>query len=77
MSGLETDGIAGLPGRNDHTAQKALADCRSSNLDFADALIGRLGQQVGCEFTLTFDRKASKAARPRRGPIRPIACAGP
>lgn len=41
--------------------QKALADCRSSNLDFADALIGRLGQQVGCEFTLTFDRKASKA----------------
>ena len=61
MIGLESDGVIGLFARDDHTVQKALADCRSSNLDFADALIGRLGQQVGCEFTLTLDCKAPKA----------------
>jgi len=61
MIGLETNGVADLLARDDRSVQKALADCRSSNLDFADALIGWLGQPVGCEFTLTFDRKASKA----------------
>ncbi len=37
------------------TAMIALKERRGS---FADALIGALGQQAGCEFTVTFDRKA-------------------
>ncbi|HEY7578009.1 MAG TPA: type II toxin-antitoxin system VapC family toxin [Acetobacteraceae bacterium] len=41
------------------TAMMALKEGRGS---FADALISALGQRAGCEFTVTFDRKALRLA---------------
>jgi predicted nucleic-acid-binding protein len=41
------------------TAMMALKEGRGS---FADALIGARGQRAGCEFTVTFDRKALRLA---------------
>ena len=40
--------------------QAALAEYRSSNIDFIDAVIGRINLAHGCEATATFDRKAAK-----------------
>lgn len=40
--------------------QAALAEYRSSNIDFIDAVIGRINLARGCEATATFDRKAAK-----------------
>ncbi len=40
--------------------QAALAEYRSSNIDFIDAVIGRINLARGCEATATFDRKAAR-----------------
>lgn len=40
--------------------QAALAEYRSSNIDFIDAVFGRINLARGCEATATFDRKAAK-----------------
>ncbi|MEE8057330.1 MAG: type II toxin-antitoxin system VapC family toxin [Pseudomonadales bacterium] len=39
---------------------KALNDYKTSNVDFPDHLIGRVNESRGCEFTVTFDKKAAK-----------------
>jgi predicted nucleic-acid-binding protein len=38
----------------------ALEAYRTSKADFADCCIAALGQQAGCQHTVTFDRAASK-----------------
>lgn len=38
----------------------ALDRYRSSSADFADCLLGVINIAAGCEYTATFDRKASK-----------------
>lgn len=43
------------------TVWKALRAFESSAADFADCLIERTASAVGCECTLTFDKRASKA----------------
>jgi predicted nucleic-acid-binding protein len=40
----------------------ALQRFRSSSADFADCLLGVVNSDAGCEYTATFDRKASKLA---------------
>lgn len=40
----------------------ALARCRSEPLDFADALIGELNIEAGCEVTVTFDTEAAESS---------------
>jgi predicted nucleic-acid-binding protein len=42
------------------TVSTALQRFRSSSADFADCLLGVNNQSAGCEYTATFDRKASK-----------------
>ena len=42
------------------TVWRALKDYRESNADFPDHLIARVNESVGCDYTFTFDRKASK-----------------
>lgn len=37
----------------------ALADFREG-VDFADALVARVNRKMGCDYTATFDRKASR-----------------
>jgi predicted nucleic-acid-binding protein len=39
---------------------QALNDYKSSNADFPDHLLARVNQSVGCETTVTLDKKASK-----------------
>lgn len=39
---------------------KALRDYQNSNADFPDHLLARVNESVGCESTVTFDKKASK-----------------
>ena len=39
---------------------RALSDYRDSNADFSDYLLSRTNQATGCEYTLTFDKKAAK-----------------
>ena len=39
------------------SVQSALEDYRKSKADFADCLIGRRNRAVGCEATLSFDRR--------------------
>jgi predicted nucleic-acid-binding protein len=39
---------------------RALSDYRNSNADFSDLLLSRINQATGCEYTLTFDKKAAK-----------------
>ena len=39
---------------------RALQDYRSSNVDFPDHLIGRVNQDMECDYTITFDKKAAK-----------------
>jgi predicted nucleic-acid-binding protein len=43
------------------TAWKALRAFESSTADFADCLIERTASAAGCERTMTFDKRASKA----------------
>lgn len=43
-------------------AWAALTDFRASQADFADCLIGRINQAVGCTKTYTFDRPAQEVA---------------
>jgi predicted nucleic-acid-binding protein len=38
----------------------ALADYRASRADLADCLMARANLAAGCEYTITFDRKAAK-----------------
>jgi predicted nucleic-acid-binding protein len=38
----------------------ALERYRSSTADFADCLIGVVNREAGCDYTATFDRKASR-----------------
>jgi len=45
---------------NADTVWRALVDYRNSKTDFADHLIARINQATGCEYTLTFDKKAAK-----------------
>jgi predicted nucleic-acid-binding protein len=40
--------------------QEALTAYKTSGIDFADILIGRVNLARGCEATATFDRKAAK-----------------
>ena len=39
------------------SVESALEDYKNSKADFADCLIGRRNQALGCEATLTFDRR--------------------
>ncbi len=39
---------------------RALRLSRTGTIDFVDALIGLVGESHGCEYTLTFDKKAAK-----------------
>jgi predicted nucleic-acid-binding protein len=39
------------------SVESALEDYKKSKADFADCLIGRRNQALGCEVTLTFDRR--------------------
>lgn len=41
-------------------AWKALQISRTTNSDFADALIGMIHKHHGCDITLTFDKKAAR-----------------
>jgi predicted nucleic-acid-binding protein len=38
----------------------ALSDYSKSDADFSDCLIGRKNQTLGCEFTASFDKKATE-----------------
>ena len=40
---------------------RALNDYKKSNVDFPDHLVARINESKGCETTLTFDKKASRA----------------
>jgi predicted nucleic-acid-binding protein len=44
------------------TVRQALQDYSTGSADFADCLIARLNAEVGCERTVTFDRKAARHA---------------
>lgn len=46
--------------QNVDIVQRALRLYQSSSIDFADALIGSVNTSLGCEITLTFDKKAAK-----------------
>ena len=39
---------------------RALNDYENSNADFPDHLLARVNQSMGCEVTVTFDKKAAK-----------------
>ena len=41
---------------------QALTDYRTGNGDFADHLIGRIGNRAGCQHTLTFDRSLKRSS---------------
>ena len=42
--------------------RRALAEYRTGKADFADYLLGWMGQEAGCSATVTFDRKLDGAA---------------
>jgi len=44
-------------------AELAFLDYRQGNADFSDYLLARHHQQMGAEYTVTFDRKAAGAVR--------------
>lgn len=44
-----------------HLVWQALHSFRTGSGDFADCLIERCGHAAGCDYTLTFDRKAVSA----------------
>jgi predicted nucleic-acid-binding protein len=50
----------GIRLEDDELVRLALRDYRTSNVDFADLLIGHVNVARGCEATATFDRKAAK-----------------
>ncbi|MCY4314387.1 MAG: VapC toxin family PIN domain ribonuclease [Gammaproteobacteria bacterium] len=39
---------------------RALNDYKTSNADFPDHLVARANENAGCEYTVTFDKHASK-----------------
>jgi predicted nucleic-acid-binding protein len=39
---------------------RAIEDYRGGTADFADCLLGHSNRAAGCEYTITFDRKAAK-----------------
>ncbi|MGI9294595.1 MAG: PIN domain-containing protein [Pseudomonadales bacterium] len=43
-----------------HVVWRALKDYKDSNADFPDHLLARVNEQVGCEATVTFDKKAAR-----------------
>ena len=46
--------------QNEQQVFYAIAIAKQGQASLADALIGALGSQVGCDHTLTFDRKAAR-----------------
>lgn len=42
--------------------ESALEDFAASSAEFADCLIAQVNRSVGCEYTITYDRKAAKLA---------------
>lgn len=44
-------------------AELAFLDYQQGNADFSDYLLARRHQQMGAEYTVTFDRKAASATR--------------
>ena len=44
-------------------AELAFLDYQQGNADFSDYLLARRHQQIGAEYTVTFDRKAAGAVR--------------
>jgi len=44
------------------SAHRALAVCRASRADFADAFLAAINQLAGCDETVTFDKSAAKHA---------------
>ena len=42
--------------------EAALDDYVASSAEFADCLIAQVNRSVGCEYTITYDRKAAKLA---------------
>lgn len=46
--------------QNEQQVFYAVALAKQGRATLADALIGALGSQVGCDHTLTFDRKAAR-----------------
>lgn len=45
----------------DEPAQRALAAWEQGAAEFSDYLIAEINREIGCEFTVTFDRAAAKA----------------
>ena len=54
---------AQLRAANASAVTTALHLYRSNSADFADCLLGVTNSEAGCEFTATFDRKASKLSQ--------------
>ncbi len=52
--------IESLNIQNEHEVSAAARALKTGQGSFADALIGALGIWAGCDFTLTFDKKASR-----------------
>ena len=46
--------------QNEQEVFTAMIALKTGRASFADALVGALGVSAGCEFTLTFDRKAAR-----------------
>lgn len=46
---------------NSDIVEESLETCEESNLEFPDTLIGLTGLHHGCDYTVTFDRKAAKS----------------
>jgi len=44
-------------------AELAFLDYQQGNADFSDYLLARRNQQMGAEYTVTFDREAAGAVR--------------
>ena len=47
--------------QNAAAVQRALGDCIATGCHLPDALVARLGVAEGCEYTATFDKRATKA----------------
>lgn len=45
---------------NAEIAWEAMMLYKKSGIDFADLLIGKINHRFGCEYTVTFDKKAAK-----------------
>jgi predicted nucleic-acid-binding protein len=53
-------GTSQLQAANPAAVSTAVQRYRASSADFADCLLGAVNVKDGCEYTVTFDRKASK-----------------